>query len=893
MAQVPRNDGFSVASSERAAFQGTQFVDPGIKFSTPDFSDAAERLDKAQTKVFDEIDTARTTAQITEFKKYAADRQRDFLNLHGEQALLPDKDGRSLIDREDENLRKMAEKLKGKLTPRQQRMFDKEAGAVFTSQYVTASHHVGQENYTFKVGSQTGKRDLALQLAAAGYNDDNAIAQSHKDVVASEQELGRIQGLSTDQVKANTQKSLSTMYRGSIEASLIEAVGDPAKAGRADLLLKTYSQYMLPADVAACRKLVDGHLDIIAANKTKELVTSHDTIVDVTSADYASNAVVNGKPLSEQELRTRASRAYFGGVVNALSGGRHKGDDGLVAVNKRGGEEAKDKWQYGAPRLTVAKAMEAAKRRGKDFNLQDFHGNDGYALALGNAHFGDMIVAFAGDEDKAAAAYYSSEEDVNKAVEAATKEGNVGDWLSHMDKETQDAVVKIRTSLQKSRQFELRDEKGNKIKADTAQYIDAKMGPMVITRPEMRERILQVDERAHRDPKWLEDRLEDAMKVVDQQKETYRQKQLNYLVEAKRALFAAGGNVNEVPRSVWANLDTNQQDALRELGKKIAIGDNSTDDEVFYRVYGNDSLLKTMTEQEFENLHGTVSGQKWEMLKKRRFELLNEEAKAQDQLATNRLAATQGKVQEGYEKLSITEVRTEVRALMGPKAFDDLDEDSQNLLVSRTRYKLALLGQSIGKDLHGKPMALSEQIASILKQEAIVGGFVSDTRKPVMALKVSDFKNRGDTDGREVVRQLARRRNAYYGDPKAAGRLPTESEENEALGDLYMTTGGLPYSLSGIKLSQPLVEHVKSEYRKERGRDPSSGDVLRAYLLFCTSGASLPYSYSGYGTLSAPLEETSDNYYTGTVPKPAKVGYEDDLYYGFDFSSDKKTTTQE
>ena len=892
MAQVPKNEGFSIGPSEGSAFRGTQYFDPGIKISMPDFSKTAESLDKTQTKINDQINTARTTEQISALKKFAQDRRSYFLNLQGEQATKPDKDGKGLVDREEAELRKYAEKLKANLTPTQQRLFDKEAGDVYVSQYGLASEHVRKENFTFMVGSQTGKRDLAAHLAASNYNDLGAISQSHKDIVSAEAELGRLYGYSSAEIKVNTTKALSGMYKGTIEAALEEAVGNPEKVSIADGILLNNSKHMLPADVAACRKQISVYQDRNAAKKTHDLVTSKDTIVDVTSADYASNSVVEGQTPDEKTLRTRASRAFFGGVVNAVSGGRHKGDDGLVAVNKRGGEENKDKWQYGAPRLTVAKATDAAKRRGKDLNLKQFHDDDGYALALGNAHYGDMLVAYAGDEDKAAAAYYSSEEDVNKAVEAATKEGNAGNWLSHLDKETQDAVVNIRTSIQKSRQFELRDEKGNKINAGTTQYIDAKMGPMVITRAEMRQRILAVDERARRDPQWLEDRLEDAMKTVGQQAADYRQMQLNHMVEAKTALFAAKGKLDDVPAKVWANLDVNQQDAMRELAKKIAAGDESTDDEVFYRVYGNDTLLKSMTDAEFENLHGTVSGQKWEMLKKKRFELVNEEAKTQDQRATEKLAASKGTVVGDYAKLSMAEVRTEVRAGVGPSAFDDMDDDTQSLLVSRVRYQLALLGQSMGDNLHGKPMAIADQIRSILKQEAIVGGFFSDKRKPVAALKVSDFSNRGDTDAVEVIRQITRSYLAHYGNPLKPNQQPSESQMNEAIGEFFMSNN-LPYSLSGIKLSQPLVEHIKAEYRKERGRDPSSGDLLRGYLLFCASGASLPYNYSGYGTLSAPIEDVSDNYYTGAMPKGERKGYEDDLYYGFDFSSDQKTTTQE
>lgn len=861
MAQVPKNEGFSIGPSEGSAFRGTQYFDPGIKISMPDFSKTAESLDKTQTKINDQINTARTTEQISALKKFAQDRRSYFLNLQGEQATKPDKDGKGLVDREEAELRKYAEKLKANLTPTQQRLFDKEAGDVYVSQYGLASEHVRKENFTFMVGSQTGKRDLATQLAATNYNDLGALAQSHKDIVSAEAELGRLYGYSSAEIKVNTTKALSGMYKGSVEAALEEAVGNPEKVSIAEGILLNNSKHMLPADVAACRKQISVYQDRNAAKKTVDLVTSKDTIVDVNSADYASNAVVEGKTPDEQTLRTRASRIYFGGTVKVLSGGRHKGDDGLVAVNKRGGEENKDKWQYGAPRLTVAKATDAAKRRGKDLNLKQFHDDDGYALALGNAHFGDMLVAYAGDEDKAAAAYYSSEEDVNKAVEAATKEGNAGNWLSHMDKETQDAVVNIRTSIQKSRQFEFRDEKGNKIDAGTTQYIDAKVGPMVITRAEMRQRILDADERARRDPKWLDDRLEEAMQVVEQQKADYRQTQLNYMVEAKASLVAAKGKLDAIPPKVWASLDINQQNAMRELGKKIALGDESTVDEVFYKVYGNESLLKSMTDEEFENLYGPISGKKWEMLKQKRFELVNEEAKTQDQRATEKLAASQGTVVGDYAKLSSSEVRTEVRSRLGPSAFDDLDDDTQNLLVTRVQYQLALLGQATGNNLHGKPMALSEQIGSILKQEAIVGGVLFDSRKPVALLKVSDLKNRGDTDAWAVVREIAMRRNMHTGDPTKVNRPPTEHEMNETLGEVIMTSGGLPYSLSGIKMSQPLVEHVKSVYRKQRGHDPSSGDVVRAYLLFCASGKALPYETADYGDLAFRTEYESDDYY--------------------------------
>ena len=886
MAQVPRNDGFSVMPNERAAFQGTQFIDPGIKVDAPDFSKAADRLDKAQTKIYEEIDTARTTAQVSELKRFAYDRRRAFLNLKGALATEPDKDGRSLMDREDAELQKRAEQLKANLTPRQQRLFDKEAGEIFSSQYGMASEHVRQENYNFMVGSQTGKRDLAIQTAVGNYNDPLTLERSRKDIAASEAELGRIKGLSKEEVAVNTNKATSMMYRGTIEASLQEAIGDPVKAKYADKLLKENSKYMLPADVAACRKVIDTHLDVVSANELEIAVTSHDTFVERGSADYTSNAVVNGKVPTEKELRTTASQIFFGGMTNAISGGRHKGDDGNIAVNKIGGEENKDKWQYGYSMLSVPKAMKAAKRMGLEFNEKDFHDNEGYNAMLGNAYFGDMIVAYAGDEDKAAAAYYGSEEEVNKAVEAATKEGNPADWLKHMDANTQAAVTNIRNSIKKSREFEFHDEKGNKISADTPQYVDAKMGAMFITREEVRQRLLATDERCRRDPAWLEARLDGAMRRVDQQKADYRQKQINNMVEAKTALFAAGGRFEDIPPAVLAKLDTNQQDALRELAKKISIDDQSTDDEVFYRVFGNDELLKAMPKGEFALLQGTVSGQKWEMLKKKYNELQNEKVAAQDQLATGRKAAEAGQVLAPYDKMTLAEVKTEVRNAMG-EAFDDLDTDDQEMLIGRLRYTLALEGQAGGVNLHGKPMTLSERIRTHLGQQTIVSGFWSNKRKSIALLKASDFKNRGDTDAQNILREIARRSIAHHQGPDsfAAKREPNEREINEAIREVFMSKN-LPYALSGLKMSEPLVKHVKETYRKQKGHEPSSGDVVRMYLLFCASGEKLPYKVASYGDIGMPVENTSDDFF-GDILTPPTDEKNDDYYHGIKAGSYK------
>lgn len=865
MAVVPRIEGFGVVPNERAAFQGLKFVDPGIQQKPLDFSAAADRLDKAQN-AFDE---ARVDDRINSLRKSALDLERGengFRNLLGENAMTADKQGRGMVDRYDFDLRKVGDGLTKDLTPHQQQLFARKAESIYLSQQASAQQHWLEQSDKYLTGSWTGGIDNAVEMGAQSYDKPDVMADSYKRIEDYAGKLGKHKGWSTEQVSEFVRKNASAMYKRGILVALEASRKDPARATVALGILEANAKHMSSEDVIQCRKLIDGQLDAVKLDEVSTQAADG-ALFPAQATLVATEAAINSG--DAKKVRDATNAVYMTVGLDALTGGGHHidGNTGKTAVYKRGGEEAKDQWQYGAPSLSVPKAMEAAKSRGVEFDKERFLTDRGYAIALGEQHFSDMSIQYGGDLDKAYAAYVTSKDEVDSAVARATEAGSPGDWLSYLGAEDQKRVVAFNSARDKAERFDVRDRNGNAVNPMTADYASGKLSMTTVTRAQVEERVVMLDPRAAKDPVWKEQVVNAAMRKIEQQKQDYITQQTAVLSAINDLIYQHNGDLNAIPSEQWAQLDRSQQDAARQLAQKVANRDESTNLPLYSRLMTNDDILMGMSYNELKTYRGEISGQYWTKLETRYLELHEQERASNDAAAIASSQGRQGKAVGKNTKLTSSEVKTEIEFVLDSDMKDKLkdDPDWYNVVIAGCQDFIIQATQARGIVAHGNPQVLRELAREYFaNQVSVENTFGWGThKKPLAFVKVGDFPDHSKRDAQSVIKTFAKSYARSIGGEAAGMREPTEREMNEALHKLFILKNP-PFEINTreLALDKTLVDHVTKEIKKANGgREPSSIEVIRGYLLARLEGIALDNSDEVSAFYLQGHEATGDNYF--------------------------------
>lgn len=858
MAQVPRNEGFSVAPNERAAYQGTQYIDPGIKFETPDFSKAAERMDKFQMQ----LDETRADAQIMELQKRRLEFENGangFKKLLGEDAQTADADGRGLVQRYDEDLRKVGDGLMSGLTANQQRVFRQKAESVYQAQYGTAMQHVLEQTNKWQNDTYVAKTQLSVESAHGYFNKPEELARLGKDIDASARKLQDLHGWSSAQTNLYIKKNTSAMYKTAVAAALEGVDQDPRKAVEALAILDANSKNMLGADVLELRKIINGYTDVISVDNTSSLAMqgSH---ADMESPITVTQALAEGKFATPEK-----ARAAFTSTIVDIVGGSQLGADGKVAHNKEQLEQGvgADKLTYGASQLSIPKARKAIESTGGVFDEKRFLNDKGYNVAAGAAYYEYLATKYCGDVDTMMAAWYTSEEQVDDAKAAAERAGDPANWMADfMPAGTLEKVSNFKKSLEKAQRVEAKDDQGEAVNALTPDYSKFKGGRLWATKEELYKRAEENDPRMKYDPTYRKKVEADIDRKLGIEQTSYAQQQANAVVQAQDAIIQHNGDFSKVPQHLLASLDIAQREALMKYAKKVADRDESTNDKLYYRLMSNDSLLASLTEEQFKSYRCEIAGAKWENLKKQYYTLKETASQNAESLAKQQSMARQGQYTGNWAKVTASETKNALKEIVPTDQWEKLEKNPEmmQIVIGNAIEWAAGRGQEANIEVHGKERnmvaVLQPFVANQLNVPTWYGG---STKKMFAAMRAGELPDSGPGDAESVVKMLARGLLEDRLGPGNVNREPNEREMDEALGILFFRkelTFSIPPNYKNM-LDQSLVDEI---VRANNGIEPPANELLRQYIRARVDGVQLEsQKASGLDLVEGDI---SDNYYS-------------------------------
>lgn len=856
MAQVPKNEGFSIAPSEGAAYHGTQYIDPGIKFTTPDFSKAAERFDKFQMQQ----DETRADAVMMELERRRIDNEKSMKSILGEDAMRADEQGRGLVQRYDEDLRKYGTELTKDLTINQQRLFNQKAEKTYLAQYGTAAQHVLEQNHKWQNDTYMAKQQLSIEAARTYYNKSEELIRLQGAIESDARKLADINGWSAEQTNVFIKNSTSAMYKNAVATALEGVEKDPRKAIEAAGILDANAKHMLGKDVLELRKVITGYENVLSVNDTMQKVMAG-AYTDMASPATAALVVgADGKLASPEKARA----LYTSTLVDIIGANMVDGATGKAATNKDQVEKGilPENLGLGASRITIKQAKKAAEAAGEVFDAQRFVSDRGYNMKIGGAYFEHLASTFAGDFDKTMAAYFTDEETVKKAIESANRSGDPGSWLTHfMPADTVEKLANFKKSYEKAQRVDAMDDKGNKVNPLlTDQYSKYKGARLWATKEELFEKARAIDPRMQYDPTYAQSVEQAITRELGIKQDSYKQNQANWVSQAMDKLYASRGDFSAIPQEILSQLDINQHDALQKLAKKIADNDQSTNDKLYYRYLSDDSMLLALSEQEFKNLRCEIAGGKWEVLKQRYYSLKEKEAQHQDQRAREQALARQGTIVGDYSKLTASEVKTALKQTIAPDMWERLEknpEDMQQVLGMAIEF-VATRSQEEGKEVHGKERDIVAKLKGFSYNQLNIDTWYGGSKKKLFAaLRAKDLPDSGPSDAKAVAKMLARGMLAHHLGEGNVKREPTQSEMDEAIGLLFWRKE-LPFSIPPNfinELSKPLVDEI---IKANGGKEPPANVLLREYIKLRIDGKKLNHDEADYADVNGAVFDSDD-----------------------------------
>ena len=782
---------------------------------------ASARFTAAVDKLTDQMDQARVLDVETHMRQYVVDQtygENGYTRLKGQAALDPDDQGRGLAERSingfDEELSRLSEEQQ--LTPRQQALARKQVAAIRGSYYNNVSQYAVTEARNYQVSSIKGALMQNTNAAAGYFTNPRQLAEgmAYQDLLIDR--AADLQGWSPEEREMQKLQASTDYFESSINAALSVAERDPHAAQFALSILNNNRARITGAMAQELRAKCDTYMDRLQEERVSELYRTSNLGLQ-TGYSNALAAGVGGT--SALNLQRKAA-----GMYETARGDRQIDDDGIVRNDTRGlGNTG-----FGVSMMTPENAKRTAERHGIVWDAQRFADKADYNNVLGMAYMDDCLQAAAGDTTVAYAMYFTSEETVRKAMDAANKEGNPGAWFAKLGGAVQLRVEKAKTTFDKSMAGRVIGADGKDVSPFDPAYAAASR--QWKTRADAEKFVLSVDSRAAVNPEWKEKLVNRLMLDTNRDKADYTQEQQNRIAQAKDYLQKSGGNFSAIPTGLLSSFNYTEQKALRDLAVKISIGDRAPDYKILARYQAHPEELAAMSDAAFGNLAAWAFGDQAVEMAKLRAKTQQELTDANETIGKNRKAEAEGRVDFGLAP-SRASIVAAVKAL--DKDFD-IEKGNNNDRVTAFGMVLARMAQTnpaVAKALKsdtGRVYILQRLWQQEMYPEGPSMGTVS----------LDDLPDRANTDARRVLTQLVRQSLP----PEAQGREPTKGELTQGLIQLM----NLKNADFGLNTSDPstlpaldedLYNYVCDELGVKRGTRNNA--VYRQYIIERIKGTEL------------------------------------------------------
>ncbi len=430
----------------------------------------------------------------------------------------------------------------------------------------TTLKYEGQEFQSYSKSVRRGTIDNRTQEIALNYNNPEVVKDALISIEASAEDLGRQEGLAASERQSVARKAMSKGHMVVIETAM-----QNEDTIYADDYFKKNAKNMHPDDILRVNGVLGEQLDTKLATE----------VVDQVMDDESDN------------LATSDSSRAFNIALNTESGGKQFGGAGSVA----GPDEptTSPAGAIGIAQIMPATGPEAAKLAGVEWDEERFKKDPEYNRALGKAYFEDQLRKFDGSLAKSYAAYNAGPGATRRAVEEA---GPGGDWLSLLPKETQDYVTKNRDAYLKG--------KGSNKRPTLLQVQD------------------KVKEQIGTDsPRRLKVALAEAERQYNVQTKAIEAEKDANTANAMRELIQNGGDYKALSSQVRSSIHPTEVGSVIDFAKKIAKGDDSTNNVLYNQYTEHPELLANMDSNQFLKLKGHFNQADWEHFAKIRADILN------------------------------------------------------------------------------------------------------------------------------------------------------------------------------------------------------------------------------------------------------------------------------
>lgn len=477
MANVQDYGNFTVPVNESPAYRPLHAEDPNIPSATGLWLKSFGQVSDVALKFQEQADNARVGDLRTQFYKQAIDLQKGengWEKLEGYDALAPDQNGDSLVQRNDKALAEAKSSLEAQLPQRLRKSFSDQVQPIIRQQYGLASQHVFTQSNKYYDSVDTNAEALAIQSAGLYAGDTGMTDSAYQDLVNAAGSYARRHGLAPEAAEAHMKAKTGEFVRTGAAAILADLYRDPSAPARAEALFSQYSDKMDIDSLLKVRKANDDAWDYqnlqVDTEAAVNALTDPVRFLNVSSSGASSTPAASGAPAAPsaasevaltvpqqrgvytaadlkaftpwlEKLKAASPNLTIGSLDFFLDTGIKGAESSTVLSDSAGklrgaysnGTKPPPESQgRGLYQVIPSTAKELCKKHGIEYSEDRLNKDDAYNRQLARLRLEDALRYFKGDVLKAAVAYNQGEGTVDRAVRAAKAQGRT-DWINATD----------------------------------------------------------------------------------------------------------------------------------------------------------------------------------------------------------------------------------------------------------------------------------------------------------------------------------------------------------------------------------------------------------------------------------------------------------------------------
>jgi len=517
----------------------------------------------------DYADELRVEEQVNALRERQLDltlgQQNGFVNVKGRN-VLPGDDGMPLSRRYGQQFDTTVQELEaGLASDRQKQLFRRYAERAGLEFRGALMRHENQEIDAWRKGVVDGVISVEAENAAKNWNNPEAIDLSRGRIDLNIARLREAEGLPADQVYRIRNEAMSRLHSGVLD----QMIGNK-RLSEASAYLKQYGEEIAADTALKARTLIEKEGDQLYA------------------MNAANRVFQRAAPRIDPDDFIRLENL----VAMQESGGRERDAAGNLITSPKG---ARGKMQ-----------VMPGTERDPGFGVTPARDDsDEERTRVGRDYLAAMLKRYGGDVAQALAAYNAGPGALDDALKKAENDGNPGEWLSYMPRETQDYVPSILSQYQSG---------GGRPSKPTLAELDAELraDPVLAAKPAV-----------------LKQAREALKERYDMQDKAAKQREEEAEGEVYRQLVANGGDFQALPASLRASMDPTKLDTAMAFAARLRRGEETvTNPALYQRLSGDPKFLATMTDNQFYALRKDLSETDFK-------HFANERAKAQGKTVTS------------------------------------------------------------------------------------------------------------------------------------------------------------------------------------------------------------------------------------------------------------------